>query len=236
MAAMNPGSTNRPSRRAVVIAFGIAIAAALALVVVAVLSRNDSSPSPPTATPVVSLSGIPQDGRILGTPSAEVLLIEYADPQCPACRLYAEEFFPTLVDEYVRPGKVKTEFRGFPFIGDDSVKAYAFLLAAAEQAKLWNLAEALYRSQGGENSGWVTDDLVRELAGEIPGLDVDRLFTDAESEAIRNEAAGAESAASAAGVVGTPTFLIAIGDGQPYLVQFPSVDHMRAALDDALSG
>ena len=115
-------------------------------------------------------------------------MIEYADPQCPACRLYTEEFFPTLVDDYVRPGKVKTEFRGFPFIGDDSVKAYRFLLAAAEQDKLWNLAEALYRNQGRENSGWVTDDLVRRLAGEIPGLDVDKLFADAGSERITQQA------------------------------------------------
>ena len=73
-----------------------------------------------------------------------------------------------------------TEFRGFPFIGDDSVKAYRFLLAAGEQDTLWNLQEALYRNQGGENAGWVTDDLLRELASEIDGLDVDRLFVDAD--------------------------------------------------------
>jgi protein-disulfide isomerase len=220
----------------VVLAFGIAIAAAVALVAVAVLSRNESSSRPPTANPVVGLAGIPQDDRVLGSPTAKVTLIEYADPQCPACRLYTEEFFPTLVDEYVRPGKVKTEFRGFPFIGDDSVTAYGFLLAAAEQNKLWNLAEALYRNQGGENSGWVTDDLVRRLAAEIPGLDVDKLFADAERADIRQEAESAESAASAAGIQGTPTFLIAIGDREPYLVQFGSLDQMRAALDDALSG
>lgn len=236
MAATNPRSPDRPSRRAVVLAFGIAIAAAVALVAVAVLFRNDSSSAPPTANPVVDLAGIPQDGRVLGSPTSKVTLIEYADPQCPACRGYTEEFFPTLVDEYVRAGKVKTEFRGFPFIGDDSVTAYRFLLAAAEQDKLWNLAEALYRNQGDENSGWVTDDLIRRLAAEIPGLDVDKLFTDAERADIRQEAENAAPTASAAGIPGTPTFLIAIGDQQPYLVQFGSLDQMRAALDDALSG
>ena len=237
MAAMNPRSTDRPSGRTVVLAFGIAIAAAAALVAVALFFRNDSgSSSPPTATPVVDLGGIQQDGKILGSPDAKVTLIEYADPQCPACRLYSEEFFPALVDEYVRPAKVKTEFRGFPFIGDDSVKAYRFLLAAGEQQKLWDLEEALYRNQGGENSGWVTDDLLRQLAGEIPGLDVDKLFADAESDAIAKEADGAGAAASAAGITGTPTFLIAIGNEKPYLVQFGSVEQLRAALDDALSG
>jgi protein-disulfide isomerase len=164
-----------------------------------------------------------------------VTLVEWADPQCPACRVYTEEFFPTVVDEYVRPGKVATEFRGFPFLGEDSVKAYRFLLAAAEQDKLWQLQEALYRNQGGENEGWVSDDLVRELAAEIDGLDVDQLFVDAEREDIVAEAEGAEAAGQDAGIPGTPTFEVRIGDTAPYGVQFANVDQLRAALDDALS-
>ena len=236
LAAMKPTSTDRPSRRAVVVAFGIAIAAAAALIAVALISKRGSDSPPPTATPVVDLAGIPQEAAVLGNPDAQVLMIEYADQQCPACRLYTEEFFPALVNEYVRPGKVKVEFRGFPFIGEDSVKALRFLLAAGEQDKLWNLQEGLYRNQGGENSGWVTDDLVRRVAGEIPGLDVDKLFADASSPAIQQEAEGASEIAANAGIAGTPTFLLAIGDQKPYMASFGSLDQMRAALDDALSG
>jgi protein-disulfide isomerase len=232
---MNPRSGNRPSGRAVVLAFGIAIVVAVALVAVALLGRGDSS-APATETPVVDLSGIPQDGRTLGAPDANVVLIEWADPQCPAGRLYTEEFLPTVVDEYVRPGRAKTEFRGFPFIGEDSVKAYRFLLAAGEQNKLWDLQEALYRHQGGENDGWVTDELIRELAAEIPGLDGDQLFVDAERDDIVAEAEGAEAAAQAAGIAGTPTLQIAIGDDEPYDIQVADVDQLRAALDDALGG
>lgn len=235
MAAMNPSSSNRPSGRTVVLAFAVAIAAALTLVAVALIGRNDSS-TPATETPVVDLSGIPQDGRVLGSPDADVTLIEWADPQCPGCRAYTEELFPTVVDEYVRPGTVSTEFRGFPFIGDDSVKAYRFLLAAGEQDKLWNLQEALYRNQGGENDGWVTDDLLRELASEIDGLDVDRLFVDAERDEIVAEAEGAKDAGQAAGIPGTPTLLIRSGDEEPYVIQIATADEMRAALDDAIAG
>jgi protein-disulfide isomerase len=230
---MNPRSGKRPSGRSVVLAFGVAIAASVALVAVALISRGDSS-TPTTQTPVVDLSGIPQDGRVLGPADAEVTLIEWADPQCPACRTYSEEFFPTVVDEYVRPGTVNTEFRGFPFIGEDSVKAYRFLLAAAEQDRLWQLQEALYRHQGGENDGWVTDELIRELAAEIDGLDVDQLFVDAEREDIVAEAEGADAAAQAAGIAGTPTLQIAVGDEEPYGIQVADVDQLRAALDDAL--
>jgi protein-disulfide isomerase len=236
MAATKPHARDRPSRAAVVGAFGVAIAAAVALVLVAVLLRKDSNTPPASATPVVNLSGIPQDDRVLGSPDAKVTLIEYADPQCPACRAYTETVFPTVVNDYVRPGQVDTEFRGFPFIGEDSVKAYRFLLAAGLQNKLWNLQEAMYRHQGAENSGWVTDDLVRELASAIPGLNVDKLFTDANTPAIVREADSAGAAAQGAGIQGTPTLLIKVNDQAPYVIQVADSAQMRAALDDALAG
>jgi len=227
---------DRPSNKTIALAFGAALGAAVMLVVVALSLRNDGSVSPATPTPVVDLNGIQQTGSVLGSPDAKVTFIEYADPQCPGCRAYTETMFPTLVDEYIRTGKVATEFRGYPFLGPDSVKGYRFLLAAGEQNKLWNLAEALYRNQGREDSGWLTDDLVRRLAGEIPGLDVDRLFSDAQRADIVKAASGAAAEASASGIRGTPTFLVKIGDQAPYFVQFGSIDEMRAALDDALSG
>jgi len=233
---MKPSSSTHPSGRSVVLAFAGAVAAAVALVVVALLLRNDGDAPPPSPTPGVELAGIPQDDRVLGNPAAKVTLIEYADPQCPACRVYTEDLFPAVVDEYVRPGKVKNEFRGFPFIGPDSVKALRFIYAAGLQDKLWQFQEALYRNQGGENDGWVTDDLLREVASEIPGLDVDKLFADAGSTEIAAEVNAAPGEAQAAGISGTPSFFVKIGDAEPYYIQVASVGEMRAALDDALEG
>jgi protein-disulfide isomerase len=236
MASIRPGRDAPPSRRAVVLAFSGAIAAALALVVVALLLRGEDSAPPPSSTPAVDLQGIPQEGVVLGAPDATVTLIEYADPQCPGCRFYTEEMFPAIVNEYVRPGSVKIEFRGFPFIGEDSAKALRFILAAGQQDRLWQLQEALYRNQGGENDGWVTDDLIRTVATEIAGLDVDRLFADAQSDEIVGAAEEAAPQAEAAGIAGTPTFLIKVGDAEPDAVQDGlDLARLRAALDDALS-
>jgi len=235
--AKGPVQQRRPSGLMVVLAFGVAVALAVALVAVALVARGGGSDAPDaTAAPVVELDGIPQQGAVLGDSSANVTLIEYADVQCPACRLYTLEMFPAVVTEYVRPGKVKTEFRGFPFLGPDSLKAERFVLAAALQNKLWQLAEALYRYQGEENAGWLTDDLIRERAAEIAGLDIERLFTDAEREDIANAAEQAAEDAQAAGIPGTPTFFVKIGDAEPYFIQVASLDEMRAALDDAIDG
>jgi protein-disulfide isomerase len=235
--ATRPRSGQPPSRRAIFIAFAFAAVAACALVAMALLLRDDdSSGSSGSPTPVVDLTGIPQDDRVLGAPEAMVTLIEYADAQCPGCRFYSEEVFPTVVDEYVRPGKINTEFHGFPFIGPDSVKALRFIYAAGLQDRLWQLQEALYRNQGGENDGWVTDELIRELAGEIPGLDVDKLFADAESDDITQEADAANGEAEAAGAPGTPSLFVEIGDAEPYYLQVAlDVEQLRTALDDALT-
>jgi protein-disulfide isomerase len=227
----------RPSGRMVVLAFAVAIGAAVALVAAALLLRADDDSSAPSPTPAVDLTGIPQEGTFLGAGSATVTLIEYADLQCPFCRSYSEAVFPTIVDEYVRPGKVRTEFRGLAFLGPDSEKALRFVLAAGLQNRLWQLQEALYRNQGAENSGWVSDELVRMLAEEIPDLDVDRLFEDAEGEEVTALIQQSADQAQAADVPGTPTLYVQIGEQEPYKIEVgldPAA--FRSALDDALAG
>jgi protein-disulfide isomerase len=227
----------------VVAAFAIAIGVAVALVAAALLLRADDDAPPPTTTPAVDLTGIPQDGIFLGAESAQVTLVEYADLQCPFCRAYAEEIWPTLVDEYVRPGEVRMEFRGLAFLGEDSEEALRYVQAAGLQNRLWQMQDALYRNQGGENSGWVTEELARELGAQIEGLDVDRMIEDAQgdgaqSDEVATRISEAQTQASAAGVSGTPSFFVQIGDEDPYPLELTALDasQFRAALDDALRG
>jgi predicted DsbA family dithiol-disulfide isomerase len=81
----------------------------------------------------------------------------------------------------------------------------------------------------------VTDDLIRELASEIPGLDVDQLFVDAESEEVAQIVEQGIAQAQASGVPGTPTFFIQIEGQDPYVLQSGlSGEQLVAALDDAL--
>jgi protein-disulfide isomerase len=242
MAASRPTVQGRPTWLKMALALGVGAAAAVVLVVGSQVLRKDKGPSGVVKNPVVDLSGIPQHGAVLGDPAAKVTLIEYADQQCPGCRYYTLNVFPSIVRKYVRPGKVKIEYRGFPFIGPDSVTGLRFLLAAAKQNRLWQLQEALYRYQGKENSGWITADLVRQLASKIRGLDVDKLFADAQSAAITKEAAGAEEKSGNEmsryeSTLQTPTFLIQIDGQRPYYVNVAfDVGQFHAALDDALEG
>ncbi len=225
----------RPSGLAVVLAFGIAIAAAGALIVAAVVLREDDDSADPTPAPLVDFSGIPQDGTLLGSPASTVTLIEYADLQCPACRAYAETYVPGLVDQYVRPGRIRMEFRGISFIGADSETALRYVLAAGLQNHLWELQEAMYRNQGGENTGWVTEELVRDLAADIEGLDADQMVADADSAEVEAMMAEAAQQAQEAQIGGTPTLAIQVGDDEPTTLEsVPSFAELTQMLDDAL--
>lgn len=235
LVAGRPTANGRPSGLVVVIAFAVAVGAAVALIVAALALRESGEAAPPTPEPVVDLSGIPQDGLVLGSPDARVSLIEYADLQCPACRGYAEAYLPEIVDRYVRPGRVKTEFRGVSFIGPDSEAALRYVLAAGLQDRLWQLQEALFRNQGAENSGWLTEELVRRLGAEIPGLDVDRLVRDARSDEVDALVQEAALQARLAEIAGTPTLAIQVGEAaSESLRPGVSLSDLTAALDDAL--
>ena len=65
--------------------------------------------------------GIPQDGVALGDPDAPITLVEFADLQCPFCAEWAIEALPVYVEDYVRTGQMRIEFRPLTFIGNDSV-------------------------------------------------------------------------------------------------------------------
>ena len=94
-------------------------------------------------------------------------MVEFADLQCPFCREYTLNALPTIVKQYVRTGKVKLVFFGMAFLGPDSETALRAAYAAGLQSRLWNVIDLLYRNQGPENSGWVTDGLLRAV-GKAP--------------------------------------------------------------------
>jgi len=224
-----------PSRNRIYATLGVALLAAVGLIVGALLLQSRNSSPRPSATPAIDFGGIPQQGAVLGSPSAKVTLIWFGDIQCPVCRAYALDVLPTVVRRYVRGGKVKTEFRGYPFIGPDSLKAERFLLAASEQDRLWPLMDAFYRNQGGENSGWLTDSLIRQLASKVPGLDVNELFRRAGSKELGRAAEQAIAEGQSIGISETPTLLVKIGRAKPYEIAVGTPDQMSQALDDALS-
>jgi protein-disulfide isomerase len=169
------------------------------------------------------------DGRVLGDPNAPVTIVEYADFQCPVCKRAASTVLADIEREYVATGKVKIEFRMYPFLGQESFDAAQAAEAARDQGKFWEYHDALFNAQGRENSGTFSYDRLVAIARET-GLDVP-LFEQTLSSNVHFADIQAEAdSAREAGIVSTPTFFVGdekIVGAQPYAV-------FQAAISQAL--
>ena len=164
-------------------------------------------------------------------------LVEYADLQCPYCARWALDALPTLVDDYVRAGRLRIVFHGLAFIGPDSDKALRTAVAAGRANHFWDIVHGLYANQGAENAGWVTDDLVTGIAGGISGLDGEELLTARWDDSVDPELKRFAAAAKAAGVDGTPAFQVGPTGGRLERVEVASLgpEGIVPAIDAALA-
>jgi protein-disulfide isomerase len=222
-----------------VAAFGGALLIALSQISV---HRGTAAAAPAPASAGVTgiaataslLGGIPQHGNVLGSPTAPVRLVEYADLQCPYCARFATDVLPTIVQKYVRTGKVQLVLHGLAFIGQDSVTALRTATAAASEGRMWNVAELLFANQGPENA-WVNDELLRSIV-TAAGANADRVFAARDSAAVSAQIEGWADAAHTAGVHGTPSFYIGRRGGPltPVPVRALTTAEFGTAIDGAL--
>jgi protein-disulfide isomerase len=228
------------NKRTYVVAGVVAGLVAAMLIAASVLSASGGEPAAAqkvfgddTAT---LLEGIPQKGPALGRPDAPVTLVEFADPQCPYCAQWSQQAFPEIVQDYVRTGKVRLVFGGLSFLGPDSEQALRFALAAGDRGKLWNAVHLLYANQGTENSGWVTDDLLRGIGATTPGFRTQKALDAMPSPSIEEELADSAALATRLGVRGTPAFAAARTGSDLSLVPVRSLDAggLRPTLDELL--
>jgi protein-disulfide isomerase len=203
------------ARRRRLLQLGGLLAAALVIVVVAVAVSSGGGKTSTasggalqgTAATKSLLSGIPQQGITLGRPGAPVTIVEFADPQCPFCKDYTLQEMPAIVQKYIRTGKAKMQLRYLTFIGPDSVAAGRALEAAGQQDKLWQASDLLYRNQGEENTGYVTDAF---LTGVLKGAGADapKAMAAASSSTVSQALGETKTLASRYGVDSTPTILV----------------------------
>jgi protein-disulfide isomerase len=181
--------------------------------------------------------GIAQDGNVLGSAKAPVTMLEYVDLQCPYCKNFEIEAMPTLIEKYVRTGKVKVEQRLLAFIGPDSVNGRNAAIAAGDQNALFDMTELLYYHQGAENTGWLSDDLVAAAGASIPGLEVAALLAAQDSSATPTQATGFDTMAKADSIDSTPTILVGKTGETPQLVTLADATDgapVAAAIENAL--
>jgi len=195
----------------------------------------------PGATDVETMfKGIPQKGLKLGSSFAPVQMVMYIDLQCPICQNFETTIAPSLIAKYIRTGKVRLEIKPWAFIGPDSTRGQKAMFAAAEQNKAFDFAQVLYDNQGTENTGWLNDAMIVQIAESVTGLNVPKLLADRNSSAVKQEIAGVAASAVVNKVTGTPTVFVGKNGTKPKLVgspgAAPDLSQTELALDTAIAG
>lgn len=176
------------------------------------------------------LAGIPQNGTTLGREDAPVTISLYEDFQCPACGQFSRDTLPEVVDRLVKPGDAKIDAQTLAFLGEDSVPAARAALAAGEQDRYWQYSHLLFENQGAENSGYVADEFLTDLAEQTEGLDVGRWDQTRDDASIEEKLQAATDAAGNSGVNSTPTLVISGPGGEQVLRGAVPVEDVEQAV------
>jgi protein-disulfide isomerase len=242
---------------------GVAAAVIVAIIlIVANLPSNDaasidydglaSAPPPiaaaaatPQASPEAG-STTPYTGATLGDPNAPVTFVIYADFQCHFCLQFHEDSYPKIVDDFVRDGDVKIEFREFPALGEgaitdegnESAQAAEAAMCAGEQDRYMDYHDKLYANFSGVNQGGFSNDRLKKFADDL-GLDTDAFNSCLDSDRYEPYVMQSMDEGRALGITATPMFIIDNGNGQPNVVQQTSSGYdllkrqIQAAVDTA---
>lgn len=181
-----------------------------------------------TATP----TAIGDRDVILGDAKAPVTLIEYGDYQCPFCVKFFQDVEPLIRDQYVKTGKVRMVFRGFQFLGPESILAAEAAECAKDQGKFWTFHDSVYAMEdkdGQENNGNITRASLIGLA-TAGKLDVAAFTQCFDSKKYEAQVKSGTTAAQAIGVDSTPTVFV---NDQKFKGALPFVQ-FQTAIDAAL--
>jgi len=178
-------------------------------------------------TEVTSLvGGIAQNGNTLGDPKAPVTLAYFGDLECPICREFTLGALPSLIQKYVRSGKLKIEYRSLETATKEPETfktQQVAALAAGKQQKMWYFIELFYHQQGEEDSGYVTENYLQNLAQQVPGLNLTTWSAARSDPELANSIATDAQAANVAGFTGTPSFQIGKTGGPLKKLEYASL-------------
>jgi protein-disulfide isomerase len=144
----------------------------------------------------IDLEGSPSKGPA----NAPVLLVEWADFECPAC----DAAVPAIDGIYERfPGKVRVVFKHFPLAMHPNAEIAARAAVAAQgQGKFWKMHAGLFAADPP-----LTRPTIDAVARQA-GLDMQRFVKDLESEETADAVARDRKQGEAAELTGTPTVFV----------------------------
>jgi len=179
-----------------------------------------------------SLIARADSARIEGSPTAPIWIIEVSDFQCPFCRSFHAETYPTIKQDYVATGKARLAYLNFPIesLHKNAWPAALAAMCAAAQDKFWPMHDALFNAQDRWASQSDPTPVLDSLASSIG---VDRRPFDAclSSKAMLPLVQADKERAEERGANSTPTFFI----GSQKIEGAESIDVFRRVIDAELA-
>jgi protein-disulfide isomerase len=154
---------------------------------------------------VDSNSFVRDNNYFYGNKDSEVVLVEFGDFQCPACKA-TEPALQQVRSEY--RDKIKFVFKHFPLPSHNNALITAKAAeAAGVQGKFWEMHDKIYETQDDWESSPNVREMLESYAKDL-GLDVERFGSDLDSDKFNDIINKDKSDGIDVGVSATPTFFL----------------------------
>ncbi len=179
-------------------------------------ARAAPAERPSAPSPTVDMEALLDDDSIKGDPDAPVTIVEFSDYECPFCARFYSQTLSQIDEKYIKTGKVRLIYRDFPLsFHKQAQKAGEAAECAGEQGKYYEMHDKLF--EDGVSGGIAS---FKQYALDI-GLNTADFNTCLDSGAMAGEVQKDFRDGQAAGVQGTPGFLVngrLISGAQPFSV------------------
>ena len=187
--------------------------------------------STPNDSSILNKKNLMQGSTILGNPDAKITIVEFGDYQCTFCYKFHDETMKKIDQAYIKTENVNFVYRDFPLNGPQSILASEASYCAQKQNKFWEYHDTLYNNWGGENTGWITKNVLLGFANDIK-LDLDSFSQCLENSEFKQKVLDNEQFAREIGIDATPSFLI-FNDSELYrIIGAQPFDRFEQALQE----
>jgi protein-disulfide isomerase len=228
--ARRPTSVRKPARSSSGRFY--ALLGILGIAGIATIAWMANRPKPAARAAVVpGAAAAKAEPWVLGSPTAPVTIMEFADFECPACSGYATVTGPDVKTRLIETGQARLEFYPFPLdIHPNTWDASLAAACAGDQGKFWEMHDRLFAGQYDWNAQATSNPrkVIRPYAQALQ-LDLGKYDQCMESEVHRPRIQASYNFAVASSVGNTPSFIIG---GKLYPGSLP-YDEIKRLVDEA---
>ncbi len=136
---------------------------------------------------------------------------------------------PQFERDFVATGQVYFEFRDYAFLGEESREGAEAALCANDQGLFWEMHDAIFNNQVGENDGAFARSRLDRIAETVSDLDMDAWGSCMDDNTYQDKVEKDTQTAAQSGVRGTPAFTV---DGE--LLSGASYEELSQKIQAAL--